>query len=200
MDKETCSRLFEPFFTTKESGKGTGLGLATVYGIVKQNNGFITVYSEPGEGSTFKVYLPRTEEAIGEDAAAVEPEFSKGGTETVLVVEDEGAILELARESLEQLGYTVLPAASPEDALRMADEHEGRIHLLITDVIMPQMNGRQLAERLIAVRPELKCIFMSGYTADVMGHREILSREMHFISKPFSLDVLAEKVREVIDG
>jgi len=200
MDKKTQSRLFEPFFTTKEPGKGTGLGLATVYGIVKQNNGFISVYSEPGEGTTFKLYLPRAEKAIGEDAAELEPEYRKGGTETVLVVEDETAILELARESLVQLGYSVLTAGSPEEAIRRAEEHAGPIHLLIADVVMPQMNGRRLAERLIAVRPQLKCIFMSGYTADVMGHREILTEEMKFIAKPFSLTVLAEKVREVIDG
>jgi len=199
MDKETLSHLFEPFFTTKETGKGTGLGLATVYGIVKQNDGFINVYSEPGDGTTFKVYLPRAERAYGEDAAELEPEFSKGGTETVLIVEDEVAILELARESLEQLGYTVLAAGSPEEAIRTAEEHTGPIHLLITDVVMPQMNGRQLAERLISVRPTLKCIYMSGYAADVMGHKGILAEEMKFIAKPFSLSVLAERVREVID-
>ena len=200
MDKETLSHLFEPFFTTKEAGKGTGLGLATVYGIVKQNNGYISVYSEPGDGSTFKVYLPRAEEAAGENAVDLEPEFSKGGTETVLVVEDEAAILELTRESLEQLGYTVLTAGSPEEAIRSSEEHAGPIHLLITDVVMPQMNGRQLSVRLIASRPQLKCLYMSGYTADVMGHRRILDEGMKFIAKPFSLTVLAEKVREVLDG
>ncbi len=200
MDKETLSHLFEPFFTTKETGKGTGLGLATVYGIVKQNDGFINVYSEPGDGTTFKVYLPRAEEQNGEDAADVEPELTTGGTETVLVVEDESAILELARESLEQLGYTVLTAASPDEAIRCSEEHVGPIHLLISDVVMPQMNGRQLSERLIAARPQMKCLFMSGYPAEVMGHRAILAEEMKFIAKPFSLTVLAEKVREVIDG
>ena len=200
MDKETLSHLFEPFFTTKDAGKGTGLGLATVYGIVKQNNGYISVYSEPGDGSTFKVYLPRAEAAAGEYAVDVEPEFSRGGTETVLVVEDEGAILELARESLEQLGYTVLAAGSPEEAIRSSETHAGPIHLLLTDVVMPQMNGRQLSERLIASRPQLKCLYMSGYTADVMGHRRILDEEMKFIAKPFSLAVLAEKIREVMDS
>ena len=200
MDEETLSHLFEPFFTTKEAGRGTGLGLATVYGIVKQNNGYISVYSEPGDGSTFKVYLPRAEETASEYAVDLEPEFSKGGTETVLVVEDEGAILKLTRESLEQLGYTVLTAGSPEEAIRKSDEHAGAIHLLITDVVMPQMNGRQLSEQLTTSRPRLKCLYMSGYTADVMGHRRILDEGMKFIAKPFSLTVLAETVREAIDG
>ena len=200
MDKETLSHLFEPFFTTKGLGKGTGLGLATVYGIVKQNNGFINVYSEPGEGSTFRVYLPRTEGAPGADAQGVEAVTPRGGTETVLVVEDEAAILQMARMSLEQLGYTVLSAGSPEEGLRASEEHAGPIQLLITDVVMPQMNGRQLAERLGAARPGLKCLYMSGFTADVIAHRGVLEEGLSFIAKPFSLTVLAEKVREVLDG
>jgi CheY-like chemotaxis protein len=200
MDKETQSHLFEPFFTTKEPGKGTGLGLATIYGIVKQNNGYITVYSEPGEGTTFKVYLPR---AVGAEAAGgVEAKVAApvGGTETVLVVEDDAAILELARESLEHLGYKVLTAGSPEEAIRRSEEQAGPIQLLVTDVVMPQMNGRQLAKRLSAARSELKCLYMSGYTADVIAHRGVLEEGVSFIAKPFSLFTLAQKVRKVLDG
>ncbi len=200
MDRETLSHLFEPFFTTKAPGKGTGLGLATIYGIVKQNNGFINVYSEPGEGTTFKVYLPRAEGAGADKGVEVEAAAPRGGTETVLVVEDEAAILELARESLEQLGYTVLAAKSPEEAMRRSQEQAGTIQLLITDVVMPKMNGRQLAERLTAARPGMKCLYMSGYTADVIAHRGVLEEGVSFIAKPFSLRVLAAKVREVLDG
>jgi len=199
MDKETMSHLFEPFFTTKEPGKGTGLGLSTIYGIVKQNNGFINAYSEPGVGTTFKVYLPRAEGATATGRVEAEVAAPRGGTETVLVVEDEAAILELARESLEELGYTVLTAKSPEEAMRRGEEQAGPIQLLITDVVMPQMNGRQLAERLGAVRSGLKCLYMSGYTADVIAHRGVLDEGVSFIAKPFSLTTLAEKVREVLD-
>ncbi|MGA2976205.1 MAG: PAS domain S-box protein [Spirochaetia bacterium] len=199
MDKETLLHLFEPFFTTKAPGKGTGLGLATIYGIVKQNNGFINVHSEQGKGTTFKVYLPRAEGATAAEQMEVEA-APLGGTETVLVVEDEAAILELARESLEQLGYTVLVASSPEEAIRRSEEQAGLIQLLITDVVMPQMNGRQLAERLGAIHPEMKCLYMSGYTADVIAHRGVLDAGVRFIGKPFSLAVLAEKVREVLEG
>jgi PAS domain S-box-containing protein len=200
MDKQTMGHLFEPFFTTKGQGKGTGLGLATIYGIVKQNNGFINVYSEPGEGSTFKVYLPRAEGAEAAERVEAEAGAPRGGTETVLVAEDEAAILELAKESLEQLGYTVLTAKSPEEAMRKAEERAGPIDLLITDVVMPQMNGRQLCERLRAARSGLKCLYMSGYTADVIAHRGVLEEGVSFMAKPFSLTTLAEKVREVLDG
>jgi PAS domain S-box-containing protein len=199
MSRDVQAHLFEPFFTTKEPGKGTGLGLATIYGIVRQNNGFINVYSEPGVGTTFKVYLPRVE---GSAATAVEAEGAapRGGTETVLVVEDEAAILELARESLEQFGYTVLTAGSPAEAIGRSEEYPGRIHLVITDVVMPQMNGRQLVDRLTAARAGLKCLYMSGYTADVIVHRGVLEEGVSFISKPFSLAVLAERVRGILDS
>jgi two-component system cell cycle sensor histidine kinase/response regulator CckA len=200
MNKQTMSHLFEPFFTTKGPGKGTGLGLATIYGIVKQNNGFINVYSEPGHGTTFKVYLPRAGGAAEIGQVEAEVAAPRGGTETVLVAEDETAILELARESLEQLGYTVLTARTPEDAIRSNKEHPGPIHLLITDVVMPQMNGRQLAERLVAARAGLKCLYMSGYTANVIAHRGVLEEGVSFIAKPFSLTTLAAKVREVLDS
>ena len=199
MDKETQSHIFEPFFTTKDPGKGTGLGLATVYGIVKQNNGFINVYSEPGHGSTFRVYFPRAEAVEKVEGEEVEEVTPRGGAETVLVVEDDGAILELAREMLGQLGYTVLSAASPEEALRVSAEHSGRIHLLLTDVVMPQMNGRQVAERLQVARSDLRCLYMSGYTADVIAHRGVLEEGVSFIAKPFSLATLAGKVRAVLD-
>ncbi len=203
MSKETLSHLFEPFFTTKEVRKGTGLGLATVYGIVKQNKGFINVYSEPGEGTTFRVYLPRAEGAEGDEGDEgedVEAVVQRGGSETVLVVEDEEAILELARENLKELGYTVLSASSPEEALRMSAAHAGKIDLLVTDVVMPRMNGRQLAERIGGERAGLKVLYMSGYTADVIAHRGVLEQGVSLIAKPFSLTTLADKVREVLDG
>jgi CheY-like chemotaxis protein len=198
MDKETLEHLFEPFFTTKEIGKGTGLGLATVYGIVKQNGGFINVYSEPRHGTTFKIHLPRHE---AQGAAAREmPESAEmlKGTETILLVEDEGALLELSKKMLEQLGYTVLAADSPARAIPMAEEHAGTIHLLITDVIMPEMNGRDLRHRLGLMRPGLKCLFISGYTADVISNRNILDEGAHFLQKPFSIEALAEKLREAL--
>jgi CheY-like chemotaxis protein len=200
MSKEVQSHLFEPFFTTKEPGKGTGLGLATVYGIIRQNSGFINVYSELEAGTTFKVYLPRVEGAAGTGAVEAEGAAPRRGTETVLVVEDEAAILELARESLEQFGYTVLTAGSAREAIARSEEYAGQIHLVITDVVMPHMNGRQLVERLTTARAGLKCLYMSGYTADVIAHRGVLDIGVRFISKPFSLAVLAEKVREVLDG
>jgi PAS domain S-box-containing protein len=199
MDKETMSHLFEPFFTTKGPGKGTGLGLATIYGIVKQNGGFISAYSEPGEGTAFKVYLPRAEGEAAAERFEIRGVALQRGTETVLVVEDEAAILELARESLGQLGYRVLTASSPDDAIRLSGEHAGLIHLLITDVVMPHMNGRQLAELLGARRSGLKCLYMSGYTADVIANRGVLKEGVRFISKPFSIATLADKVREVLD-
>jgi CheY-like chemotaxis protein len=198
MDKETQSHLFEPFFTTKAVGEGTGLGLATVYGIVKQNAGFINAYSEPGQGTTFKIYLPLHE---GEAATA---QTQKGldepprGTETVLVVEDEAAILELSKIMLENLGYTALTARTPAEAIRLVNEHTEAIHLLITDVVMPQMNGRDLSLLIAEMKPGLKILFMSGYTADVIAHQGILEDGVSFVSKPFSISALAEKVREVL--
>ena len=197
MDKETLDKLFEPFFTTKEVGQGTGLGLATVYGIVKQNNGFISVYSEPGLGTTFKIYLPRHES----DAADAQKEKAKaiplGHGETILVVEDEVTILTLSRTMLESLGYAVLTASTTDEAMQLTKTHAGTIHLLITDVVMPEMNGRELAEQLHTLNPELKTLFMSGYTADVIAHHGVLAEGVHFIQKPFSKQDLAAKVREV---
>ncbi len=199
MDKDTLDNLFEPFFTTKEIGKGTGLGLATIYGIVKQNNGFINVDSEPGQGSTFKIYLPRsiTEEDI--DRAMLEKEATEGGTETILLVEDEPTILRMTRMMLERKGYTVLSAATPSEAIIIAKEHVGAIELLMTDVVMPEMNGRDLAAKLIELHPNIKLLFMSGYTADVISHQGVLDDMVEFIQKPFSMADMAEKVREVLD-
>jgi two-component system, sensor histidine kinase ChiS len=198
MDAETRSHLFEPFFTTKEKGKGTGLGLATVFGIVKQNHGLISVYSEPGQGSTFKICLPRAEAGILATATAAAWKGDLRGTETVLLVEDEDQILNLAQRILCQYGYTVLAARSPEAALKLAEQHSGRIHLLITDVVMPGMNGRELRKRLVALQPELRCLYMSGYTADVIAHHGVLDEGVQFLQKPFSIESFAERVREAL--
>jgi PAS domain S-box-containing protein len=208
MDKDTLDKIFEPFFTTKGVGRGTGLGLATVFGIVKQNDGFINVYSEPGRGTTFKIYLPPH---AGEDAgikAQETTEISAGHGETVLVVEDEAPVLKLARKILAGLGYTVLTAATPDEALAAAEANlsacgdaqagAGNIHLLITDVVMPEMNGRELAEHLQTHYPDLKVLFMSGYTANVIAHRGVLDEGVHFIQKPFSRKDLAAKVKALL--
>jgi PAS domain S-box-containing protein len=200
MDKETQTRLFEPFFTTKEVGKGTGLGLATVYGIVRQNSGFINVYSEPGKGSIFRIYLPRheSEQTVAEETS--EAAEAPTGTETVLLVEDEDSLLDLATQLLAGLGYTVLAASGPNRALRLAEEFRGEIHLLLTDVIMPEMSGRELLERLAASRPNLKSLYMSGYTAEVIAHHGVLHEGVHFLQKPFSAQDLAVKLREALNG
>ncbi len=201
MDKVTLAQLFDPFFTTKPLGRGTGLGLATVYGIVKQNQGFINVYSEPGQGTSFKIYLPRY--AASEPASARSmpaPAAVSTGTETVLLVEDEEALLKLGKLLLERLGYTVLAASGPGEALQLAEAYPDAIHLLLTDVIMPEMSGRDLWERLRVLRPGLKCLFMSGYTANVIAHHGVLEEGVHFLQKPFPREVLASKLREVLYG
>ncbi len=200
MDKETLNNLFEPFYTTKGLGKGTGLGLATVYGIVKQNNGFINVYSEPGWGATFKIYLPRSGDRVSEAREHVTEEKLLRGSETILLVEDEESILDLGKTILERLGYQVLAAHSPIEALDWAERHLSPIHLLITDVVMPGMNGKYLKEKLNALHPEMKSIFMSGYTANVIAHHGVLDEGIHFLQKPFSVKLLAEKVRGVLDS
>ena len=199
MDRETAAQIFEPFFTTKPIGQGTGLGLATVYGIVKQNNGFINVYSEPGKGTTLKIYLVRHT-----DPALVTPRerptsIPLGHGEIILVVEDEESILRIARKILEGLGYTVLTAESPGQALRLAGENPIKIDLLITDVVMPEMNGKDLSNRLHEVCPRLKTLYMSGYTANVIAHRGVLDEGIHFIQKPFSAESMAIKVRDALD-
>ncbi|MFO7913028.1 MAG: ATP-binding protein [Desulfotignum sp.] len=200
MDKDTLDNLFEPFYTTKEVGKGTGLGLATVYGIVKQNNGFINVYSEPGQGSTFKSYLPRLVADEDIDRAVPEKKAAAGGSETILLVEDEPSILRMARMMLERKGYSVLPAATPGEAIDLAKTHSDKIHLLMTDVVMPEMNGRDLAGQLKPLYPEIKLLFMSGYTANVIAHHGVLDDGVAFIQKPFSMADMTEKVREVLDN
>ncbi|NOZ25888.1 MAG: PAS domain S-box protein [Nitrospirae bacterium] len=200
MDKETLDNIFEPFFSTKESGKGTGLGLATVYGIVKQNEGFINVYSEPGEGTIFRIYLRRFVEESAPVPEPAAPGRIQRGSETVLLVEDEVLIMKMARRMLERLGYTVLTARSPLEALRLVETYPGDIDLLITDIVMPEMNGRTLADRLCSKRPALKCLFMSGYTADAIAHSGVLEEGVHFIQKPFSIRDLAGKVREALDS
>jgi PAS domain S-box-containing protein len=199
MDKETQSHLFEPFFTTKGMGQGTGLGLATVYGIVRQNNGFINVYSEPGQGTTIKVYLPQYETGTPAqtDTATVKPVAC--GNETILLVEDEPTLLRLATIMLERLGYVVIVAKTPGEAIHLAHEHSGPIHLLMTDVVMPGMNGRDLAKNLLSIYPGIKSLFMSGYTANVIAHNGVLDEGVHFIQKPFSLKDLGAKLRDVLE-
>jgi PAS domain S-box-containing protein len=200
MSDEVQARIFEPFFTTKEQGKGTGLGLATVFGIVKQSGGDIRVYSEEGQGTTFKIYLPRAEEASPASIRSDQTDDIPRGTETVLLAEDEAAVRNLVAEMLRAQGYTVLEADNGEAGLRLAQEYKETIQLLLTDVIMPQMGGKELAERLSATRPEIKVLFVSGYTDNAIVHKGVLDPEVAFIQKPFSAVALARKVRAVLDG
>jgi len=199
MDRETLSKIFEPFFTTKKEGHGTGLGLATVYGIVRQNSGFINVYSEAGMGTTFKIYLPRHITESTEPADYKEEVKIPGGTETVLIVEDDEAVLNLSKSMLEKLGYHVLAARRTDEAIRLAREHEVSIDLLLTDVVMPDMNGKELFRQIRSIRPTLVCLYMSGYTEDVIARQGILEEGVQFIPKPFSLRNLALKVREALE-
>jgi two-component system, cell cycle sensor histidine kinase and response regulator CckA len=198
MEKEIVSKIFEPFFTTKAIGHGTGLGLATVYGIVKQNEGFVSVYSEPGKGTTFKIYLARHTEhstAVPEERRARMP---KGNGETILVVEDEASILRIVKRILEDLGYTALLANSPKQALRLAGKSAGEIDLLLTDVVLPEMNGKELSHLVAEVCPGIRTLFMSGYTADVIAHRGVLEEGVDFIQKPFSRENMAIKIRQAL--
>ena len=200
MDADTRSRLFEPFFTTKPQGKGTGLGLATVYGIVRQSGGTIYVYSEPGRGSTFKIYLPEVAPPATRAARVSQPPPRLDGDETVLLVEDESAVRALARKVLETHGYTVLEADRGARALELSDAHRGVVHLLVTDVVMPEMGGREVAQQLARRRPDMRVLFMSGYTDDAVVLHGVLAADVAYLQKPFTPQGLLRKVRAVLDG
>jgi len=199
MDAQTRTRIFEPFFTTKEPGKGTGLGLATVYGIIKQSDGEIAVSSEPGKGTSFKIFLPAS--AIAPNAWPVPQARSatRGGSETILLAEDDETVRRMVSRALQACGYTVLEARHAAEALALSERYEQPIDLLVTDVVMPQMSGRVLAERLTLLRPQLKVLFISGYMDDAVVRHGLLAAEVHFLPKPFSLSVLVAKVRGVLD-
>ncbi|RQW77497.1 MAG: response regulator [Geobacter sp.] len=197
MDRETVQRVFEPFFTTKEVGKGTGLGLAIVYGIIKQHNGYINCYSEPGKGTTFRIYLPLMEPAPIEEPIIPEG-TAKGGSETILVAEDDDAARKLARQILETYGYMVIEAVDGEDAVAKFIEHQKRIDLAILDVIMPKKNGKAACDEILKLRPGLKCIFTSGYAADILDEQD--KKDLNFIPKPIIPNMLLKKIREILDS
>ncbi|PYQ00428.1 MAG: hybrid sensor histidine kinase/response regulator [Acidobacteria bacterium] len=199
MDAATQARIFEPFFTTKEAGKGTGLGLSTVFGIVKQSEGNVWVYSEPQRGTTFKIYLPRVDEVV-EEQPAQEAETAAGGSETILLVEDSDSLRELGREILEEHGYKVIEASSGAAALEALARHTGSLDLILTDLVMSGMSGRELADQVTRLRPGTKVIFMSGYTDDALGHHGVLETGTAFVEKPFTIDGLLRKVRDVLDS
>jgi CheY-like chemotaxis protein len=198
MAPETVARAFEPFFTTKEAGKGTGLGLATVYGIVTQNRGAIDVRSERKMGTTFEIYLPHQTEARQNINSSTCPGVPVEGKETVLIVEDEPALLRLTASILGRLGYSVLSASSPAQALRIAREHSGHIHLLLSDVVMPEMNGVELSTLMLSIRPGIKRLFMSGYAADILARQGMNESEVRLVSKPFTIETLASKIRDAL--
>jgi len=200
MDEVTKGKLFEPFFTTKEKGKGTGLGLSTVYGIVKQSGGSISAYSELGKGTTFKIYLPRDLVAVPAMVAKLQPvPIRKTGTETILVAEDEEALRRVVLRALTAAGYSVLSAANGDEAIALCAQYEGGIHLLLTDVVMPRISGRVLAQVLAKTRPEMKVVYMSGYTDNAIVHHGVLDPGTYFLGKPFTADALTRKIREVLD-
>jgi len=199
MDRDTQTRIFEPFFTTKEQGKGTGLGLATVYGIVKQSGGYIWVYSEVGHGTTFKIYIPRVDEALAPEKPARQPIATAGVSETILLVEDEEIVRSLAREILESQGYRVLEASGGREALQICERFEGEIHLVLTDVVMPEMSGRVLAGHLATARPSARVLYMSGYMGDAIARHGMLESGVAYLQKPFTIESLTQKVREVLE-
>lgn len=199
MDKDTMEKAFEPFFTTKKDGKGTGLGLSTVYGIVKQNGGLVNLYSEPGMGTAVKIYIPRYS---GEPGAQEDKRPGIGverGKETILLVEDEPSLRALTKKMLETMGYTVLDAGNPSEAMKIAEGYPGEIHLLLTDVILPETDGKELSQGIKAMRPNIKVLFMSGYTSNVIAQRGVLPAEVQFLQKPFSHTRLSQKVREALE-
>ena len=198
-DRETVSRIFEPFFTTKEHGRGSGLGLATVYGIVRQSGGHVWVYSEPGLGATFKIYFPRVIEASDSPPRRVLADAASSASETILLVEDSRLLAKVTRDFLVSDGYDVLMAANPREAFRISESHHAPIHLLLTDVVMPDMNGRELAEQLLAKRPEMKVLYMSGYTNGILLEHAFRAEDSAFIEKPFSHDALSRKVRHTLN-
>jgi CheY-like chemotaxis protein len=200
MDAEALSRIFEPFFTTKEQGKGTGLGLATVYGIVKQSDGYVGVETELGRGTTFSVYLPRATAEADAPAAGPSPAPPAAGSETILVAEDDESLGELARDVLLSCGYGVLEARDGTAALEVAARHPGPIHLLLTDVVMPGLNGRELADRVRALRPEARVLYLSGYSDEMLGLRGVLEPDITLLPKPFTPDALARQVRTLLDA
>ncbi len=200
MDRETLEHVFEPFFTTKEIGKGTGLGLAMVFGIVRQNEGFIHAYSEPGQGTTFRIYLPRVASARPEQSQPGEAVKPRRGEETILLAEDDEAVLMLTRSVLEALGYRVITAGTPDRAIQVVGESKETIHLLLTDVVMPGMNGKAVYDSVERMRPGVKAIFMSGYTADIIHRKGVREEGVHFISKPIIQQELMRKIREVLDS
>jgi PAS domain S-box-containing protein len=200
MDRKTVSRIFEPFFTTKEKGRGSGLGLATVYGIVRQSAGHIWVYSEPGLGTTFKIYFPSITEASDSTSPAIPQKEESTASETILLVEDSKLLAKVTRDFLEGDGYTVLVASDPHEAIRIADNHHAPIHLLLTDVVMPEMNGRELSEQLLAKRPEMKVLYMSGYTNGILSEHAFRAEDVAFIEKPFSHHALSRKVRHTLNA
>jgi CheY-like chemotaxis protein len=200
MDEATKQRLFEPFFTTKPPGKGTGLGLSTVFGIVKQSGGSLEVYSEPGRGSSVKIYFPRVDQPISVEAGGGRKRALMRGTETILLVEDDDMVRNLVRETLEREGYKVIGAADPLEAQRIADAHRGKIQLLITDVVMPRLSGKELAKALVERRPDMKVLYMSGYTDSAIVNSGILQKEVAFLQKPFTPSALAGKVRDVLEN
>jgi CheY-like chemotaxis protein len=200
MDKETQSRIFEPFFTTKEKGKGTGLGLSTVYGIIKQSGGYIFAQSQVGQGTSFRIYLPRVEGAAEPVGLVHSAQSTTGGSETVLLVEDEESVRQLVRETLEAKGYTVLEAEDGETALQVVARHTGSIDMLITDLVMPGMSGRELAKQLCSSHPRTKVLYLSGYTEDAFIHQGGLDPDTSFLQKPFTLQALSRKVRDILSA
>jgi two-component system cell cycle sensor histidine kinase/response regulator CckA len=200
MNPETVAHIFEPFYTTKESGQGTGLGLSTVYGIVKQSGGYIWVYSEPGKGTTFKVYLPRVAAQVDSKPEMTQLPAAAKGSETILLVEDEEAVRELASRILSAKGYSVVAAKNTREAEEFSEKHTGQIHLLLTDIIMPGTSGRELARRIAGRHPRTRVLYMSGYTDNVLAQGGVLEAGLSFLQKPFTPGALVQKVRDVLDS